>query len=67
MDDNELSGEPLSGTFTLSIRLGNDAMQTAGDLGEVVAYVSERLDRGDTEGGIHDAYGNRVGSFEVKA
>ncbi len=59
-------------TFTLTIELGNDAMQTRADiegvlreLGQNIAYMSDLPESGD-DGKIMDLNGNTVGSWEVK-
>ena len=57
--------------FTLTIELGNDAMQTANDiegvlrkLGQRLPYISDPPEDGD-EGSIMDDNGNKVGSWSI--
>jgi hypothetical protein len=50
--------------FTLSITLGNDAMQTPQDVARALEYIVMRLHRGADMGNIKDINGNNVGSFE---
>lgn len=63
--------------FTLKIKLGNDAIQTAGDLSFLVSRAAESIAtyyEGETEGlqhsyhpqPIRDINGNFVGNWEVK-
>jgi hypothetical protein len=62
--------------FTLTIELGNDAMQTADDIGKALLGVgrklrfnhsrSEEMDVFDRSGGILDENGNRVGKWSIK-
>lgn len=51
--------------FTLTIRLGNDAMQTLEDVAEVLHTVQNGLERGDSTGRVFDYNGNAVGEWEV--
>lgn len=57
--------------FTLTITLGNDAMQTLGDVADALARVSRYIDthQGDIipgeSRGIFDANGDRVGEWSV--
>jgi hypothetical protein len=56
--------------FTLTITLGNDAMQTGGDVAEALREVAGRIDdrRGglfEDSGRIRDANGNTVGEWRV--
>lgn len=62
-------------TFTLTIELGNDAMQTYGDLARAISGVGHKLliSTGGScpvtrvDGGkIMDANGNSVGTWEVE-
>jgi len=64
-------------TFKLTIELGNDAMQTFGDVAEALNDVAEKLnmmpleecgsaDPYDRAGKIRGANGNTVGAWEVK-
>jgi len=52
-------------TFTLHIRLGNEACQTAQDVAELLVKVAEKLaNEGEFYPGfIRDLNGNRVGSY----
>ena len=52
-------------TFTLTITLGNAAMQTRADVGEALMNIGENVafSVGDT-GTIRDANGNTVGSWK---
>lgn len=52
--------------FTLQIRMGNDAMQTARDASDALIEVSEDILNGRTEGRIRDLNGNTVGEWEFK-
>lgn len=54
----------MRNTFTLTIKLGNDAMQTPQDVGNALDYVATRLKAGIEDGTIKDSNGNNVGSFE---
>lgn len=63
--------------FTLNIELGNDAMQTAGDIAQALLNLAERFVNygghsvpisdmpSPTSGALHDANGNRIGTFEI--
>lgn len=58
-------------TFTLTIELGNDAMQDYVDIASALTKLSERLsDVGGAAkydgGGVMDLNGNSVGSWEVR-
>ena len=50
--------------FTLTIRLGNDAMKTPEDVGIALEYIAQRLCKGEEQGTILDDNGNKVGEFE---
>jgi hypothetical protein len=52
-------------TFTLTIKLGNDAMQAAEDVARALRTVSIMLDDGYTEGRVMDENGNSVGTFAL--
>lgn len=62
----------MSKSFTLNIRLGNDAMQTGHDVADALEKAGEELrwiDGGlDFDGPrtIWDINGNRVGSYAVQ-
>lgn len=59
--------------FTLEIELGNDAMQTKGDIAAALTQVAARFPRcimgrmvvGDY-GSIRDINGNTVGKWEIQ-
>lgn len=53
--------------FTVTIRLGNDAMQTQEDVARALRTVAAKLDTGETEGKIRDDNGNTVGEFKFNA
>lgn len=58
-------------TFTLTIELGNDAMQDYGDIASALRTLARRISNNGeavlVDGGkIMDANGNSVGSWEVK-
>lgn len=56
----------MDGTFTLTIRLGNEACQTAQDVAELLVKVAETMaNEGQFHGTIPDVNGNRVGGFTV--
>lgn len=50
-------------SFDLSIRLENDAMQTAEDVAQALERVAAKLAVGITEGPVRDVNGNTVGSY----
>jgi hypothetical protein len=56
--------------FTLKIQLGNDAMQTPGDVAKTLRDLADKLDtrRGATaehaSGNVRDENGNTVGHWE---
>ena len=58
-------------TFTLTIELGNDAMQTGTDVGAALRALAWRMDSvGDTSpegrsGLVRDDNGNKVGAWAV--
>jgi DUF917 family protein len=55
-------------TFTLTIELGNDAMQTPQDVADALEDVADRM-MGALEffhGKIMDENGNTVGTFDAK-
>jgi hypothetical protein len=60
----EESDETLSGTFTLSISLGNAEMCEPEHVAAAVESLAERLMAGDEAGNVYDANGNTVGSFK---
>lgn len=53
--------------FTLNINCDNAAFGSdpSSELGAVLARVTEKLDRGVTEGYVQDTNGNTVGRFEL--
>ncbi len=56
-------------TFTLTIETGNDAMETAADIGRALQTLGRQFISGakvpDDGGKIMDANGNTVGKWEV--
>lgn len=51
-------------TFTLRIRMGNDAVQTAGDIAELLTHTAIRVESsGRVQGNVIDVNGNHVGAF----
>lgn len=61
-------------TFTLTIELGNEAMQDATDIGDALHNVAASLHSGESSniadhqsGVIFDVNGNRVGGWSVTA
>ena len=58
------SAEPSS--FTLSIELGNEAMQTGEDAARALREVATGLDQGYDKGRIVDDNGNAVGKWSLK-
>ena len=59
--------------FTLTIELGNDAMQTRADIEEALRKLGQNLRHMsdppeiDDEGGILDINGNNVGAWSIDA
>lgn len=58
-------------TFTLTIELGNDAMQDGGDVAAAMRGIARRIEDNGllnrVDGGrVMDLNGNSVGSWEVK-
>jgi hypothetical protein len=51
--------------FRLTIRLGNDAMQTPEDVACALREVSWLLDAGATSSNVRDDNGNVVGGWEL--
>lgn len=49
--------------FTLTIELGNDAMQTDVDLADTIHKVAREVADGWSDGDVRDANGNTVGHF----
>jgi hypothetical protein len=49
--------------FELKIELGNDAMQTRGDVADALVRVVAELMGDGNEGGIRDENGNTVGQW----
>jgi hypothetical protein len=49
--------------FTLTIDLGNDAMQSHTDIADALRNVIAALYRGQTQGKVRDANGNTVGDY----
>jgi hypothetical protein len=52
-------------TFTLTIKLGNDAMQTGDDIADALMAVASKVRSGHEQGRIQDENGNTVGEFGV--
>ena len=66
MSDNEPT---LSGTFTLTIDLGNSAMLDKHDLAKALAGVERHIRSGNFTAGsatIRDDNGNRVGYWKIE-
>jgi len=64
--DEELDGEIVQyDRFTLSIELGNAAMQTGRDVADLLRRVADRLDDGLPDGPrpVRDLNGNTVGYY----
>jgi hypothetical protein len=55
----------MHGKFTLSIQLGNEAMETADDIATALEMVAGRLHDGCDAGSIHDVNGTKVGQFKA--
>ena len=55
----------MNGKFTLSITLGNEAMETADDIATALEMVAGRLHDCCTAGSIYDTNGNKVGQFKA--
>lgn len=61
-------------TFTLTIELGNDAMQTPQDVAPLLLCIGHQLSAGgahwnepmDSGGSLRDANGNTVGQWRVE-
>jgi hypothetical protein len=51
--------------FTLTIDLGNDAMQREEDIARALRRIADRIDGGATDGAVMDDNGNKVGSWVV--
>lgn len=49
--------------FTLTINLGNEAMQTGEDVAEAVALAVYSIEQQEGPGRIYDANGNQVGEW----
>jgi hypothetical protein len=52
-------------TFTLTIEMGNAAMDTREDLASALEKVAEKLRNGRDGGSVVDENGNTVGTFEL--
>jgi hypothetical protein len=55
---------PDMSSFTLKIKLGNDAMSSSDDIIEALSEVTNKLSLGKTSGMIYDLNGNSVGEFK---
>lgn len=53
----------LDNRFTVTIDVGNDAMQTLEDIAGTLEGVAERLRMGESSGKVRDLNGNTVGRF----
>lgn len=56
--------------FTVKIKLGNAAMQTAEDIAEALRRLADKVESADVEsdrGVVMDLNGNQVGSWEITA
>jgi hypothetical protein len=51
--------------FTLTIELGNDAMQSGEDVANALVEIAADLRVGQESGRIRDYNGNTVGSWEL--
>jgi hypothetical protein len=56
----------MSRTFTLTIKLGNDAMQTPEDIADALRDSANHLERGNDAAPLMDYNGNTVGSYEIR-
>lgn len=52
--------------FTLTIRLGNEAMRDTDDITAALQSVAAKVAKGQHDGTIMDTNGNRVGSWTLK-
>jgi hypothetical protein len=52
-------------TFTLTVEMGNAAMETREDLAGALEAVAEKLRNGRDGGHVMDENGNTVGTFEL--
>lgn len=55
--------------FTMTIHLGNDAMQTTYDVAVAIRRIADRLEAGDVTGlyqNVLDVNGNPVGTWKFK-
>jgi hypothetical protein len=55
----------MHGKFTLTISLGNEAMETADDIAIALEMVAGSLRDGWVTGSVTDVNGNKVGSFKA--
>lgn len=53
--------------FTLTITLGNDAMQSPVDVADALRTAADRVEAGTAYAPIRDANGNTVGSFAFES
>ena len=53
-------------TFTLTIQLGNAAMETSDDVAEALRRVADKMERNGFDGRIVDLNGNTVGKYEAE-
>lgn len=52
--------------FVLKIKLGNDAMQTQGDIAEALINAAHRIEYNGLDGVIMDVNGNSVGYYNLR-
>lgn len=73
MDDDidfDVLPPQVRGEFTLTIRLGNDLMQSADDIADALRRVADRIDGGPLtdladERVVMDRNGQRVGTYTL--
>ena len=53
--------------FIVDIELGNDAMNTPGDVAGALFEVATKIQAGQTAGSIKDRNGNSVGFFQRRS
>jgi hypothetical protein len=67
LDEAEvLRGEAMTGTFKLSIELGNAEMQSTDDIADALIVIAEDVRSGRDYGQIRDLNGNTVGMYSVE-
>lgn len=55
----------MEGKFVLTINLGNEAMQTPGDIAYALTRAAQDVQSGYGAGRVWDVFGNTVGSFDI--